>query len=96
MAITSLLLSNGLQDLIPGSEANLNPNDPADPAAQLAWNHAAIQVGFHTGNMSMPTSGQLCSLQLLGQLTLTHVDWLTNNSLAMCRCRCWWLPSTWG
>ena len=45
VAITSLLLSNGLQDLIAGSDVNVNPNDPANPAAQVAWNHAAIQVG---------------------------------------------------
>lgn len=44
MAIISLLLSNGLSDLVPGSEANLEPNDPADPAAQHEYNIAAIQV----------------------------------------------------
>ena len=45
MAITSLLLSNGLMDLIPGSEDNIEPNDPANPAAQREYNTAAIQAG---------------------------------------------------
>ena len=44
MAIISLLLSNGLSDLVPGSEANVEPNDPANPAAQHEYNIAAIQV----------------------------------------------------
>ncbi len=44
VAITSLLLSNGLADLIPGADANIEPNDPADPQAQHEYNIAAIQV----------------------------------------------------
>ena len=47
VAIISLLLSNGLGDLVPGSEANIEPNDPANPAAQHEYNVAAIQVLRH-------------------------------------------------
>ena len=44
MAIISLLLSNGLTGLVPGSTANVEPNDPANPAAQHEYNLAAVQV----------------------------------------------------
>ena len=44
MALVSLLLNDGLVRLLPGSEVNDNPNQPADPALQEAYNHAAIQA----------------------------------------------------
>lgn len=44
MALVSLLLNDGLVKAVPGSEINDNPNQPADPALQMAYNHAAIQV----------------------------------------------------
>lgn len=44
VAIISLLLSNGLGNLIPGSEDNIEPNDPANPRAQHEYNIAAVQV----------------------------------------------------
>ncbi len=44
VALLCLLLSDGLVPLIPGSEENFNPNRPANPGAQEAYNRAAIQV----------------------------------------------------
>ena len=44
VALLCLLLSDGLVPLIPGSEENFNPNRPANPGAQEAYNKAAIQV----------------------------------------------------
>lgn len=44
MAITSLILSNGLIDIIPGAEDNDDPNLPYNPEAQYMYNSAAIQV----------------------------------------------------
>ena len=44
VALLCLLLSDGLVPLIPGSEDNFNPNRPANPGAQEAYNRAAIQV----------------------------------------------------
>lgn len=46
MAVTSLLLGSGLKDLI-SSDVQPDPNNPADPAAQMEYNMAAIQVGTH-------------------------------------------------
>lgn len=46
VAITSLILSNGLVDLIPGAEDNDDPNMPYNPEAQYSYNSAAIQVGL--------------------------------------------------
>jgi hypothetical protein len=49
VAVTSILLGNGLQSII-GS--NSDPNNPADPELQERYNHAAVQVGgcgfFHS------------------------------------------------
>ncbi|KAK9834618.1 hypothetical protein WJX74_005849 [Apatococcus lobatus] len=50
-AITSLILSNGLVDLIPGAEDNEDPNMPYDPGAQYAYNSVAIQVSLLAGLM---------------------------------------------
>ena len=44
VALVSLLLNNGLTKVIPAAEVNTNPNHPADPAVQMEYNHAAIQV----------------------------------------------------
>ena len=46
VALVSLLLSDGLTELLPAAEVNTNPNHPADPATQLLYNHAAIQVCY--------------------------------------------------
>ena len=46
MAITSLLLGNGLAELVHGAEDNVEPNDPANPAAQREYNIAAVQATF--------------------------------------------------
>lgn len=43
VAVTSLLLGTGLKDLI-SSEVQADPNNPVDPAAQMEYNMAAIQV----------------------------------------------------
>lgn len=44
VALVSLLLNNGLTKLMPAAEMNTNPNHPSDPAVQMQYNHAAIQV----------------------------------------------------
>lgn len=43
VAVTSLLLGSGLKDLI-SSDVQAEPNNPKDPAAQMEYNMAAIQV----------------------------------------------------
>jgi len=43
VAVTSLLLGSGLKDLI-SSDVQADPNNPTDPAAQMEYNMAAIQV----------------------------------------------------
>lgn len=45
MAVTSLLLGSGLKDTI-SSDVQADPNNPADPEAQIEYNMAAIQVSF--------------------------------------------------
>lgn len=42
MAVTSIILGNGLSDFMGSNE---DPNNPADPDLQTRYNHAAIQVG---------------------------------------------------
>ncbi len=44
MAITSLLLSNGVGGLVPVADMNIDPNNPVDPAAQHLYNTVCIQV----------------------------------------------------
>jgi hypothetical protein len=60
VAIISLLLSNGLSDLVPGSEANLEPNDPANPAAQHEYNIAAVQVHIYCAYLGFCSSSSIC------------------------------------
>ena len=59
VALVSLLLNEGLTKVIPGAEANSNPNRPADPAVQQQYNHAAIQVCdssfIDSANASLPS-----------------------------------------
>ena len=43
VAVTSLLLGSGLKDTIT-SPVQADPNNPANPAAQMEYNMAAIQV----------------------------------------------------
>lgn len=43
VAVTSLLLGSGLKDTIT-SAVQADPNNPTDPAAQMEYNMAAIQV----------------------------------------------------
>ena len=43
VAVTSLLLGSGLKDTIT-SAVQADPNNPSDPAAQMEYNMAAIQV----------------------------------------------------
>ena len=50
MAITSLLLSNGVGGLVPAADVNIDPNNPVDPAAQHLYNTVCIQVLGSTGN----------------------------------------------
>ena len=44
VALLSLLLRDRLEPLVPGSEANVDPNHPVNEAAQTSFNAAAIQV----------------------------------------------------
>lgn len=46
VAVTSILLGNGLSDFMP-TEAD--PNNPVDPQVQENYNHAAIQIAFIAG-----------------------------------------------
>eukprot|EP01012_Entosiphon_sulcatum_P019548 TRINITY_DN2444_c0_g1_i1.p1 TRINITY_DN2444_c0_g1~~TRINITY_DN2444_c0_g1_i1.p1 ORF type:complete len:820 (+),score=110.82 TRINITY_DN2444_c0_g1_i1:35-2494(+) len=50
VAVTSLLLGTGLQDMFDG-KINDNPNDPKDICLQDNYNRAAIQVAFLAGLM---------------------------------------------
>ena len=47
VALVSLLLSDSLGEMVAGSVENTNPNRPANPEAQQAYNEAAIQVTYH-------------------------------------------------
>ena len=47
VAVTSILLGNGLSDFI-GS--NDDPNNPSDPELQIVYNHAAVQVRMQPRN----------------------------------------------
>lgn len=42
-----MLLGTGLSNIFGGG--NDDPNNPADPALQLEYDHAAIQVAFIAG-----------------------------------------------
>lgn len=64
VAVTSLLLGSGLKDLI-SSEVQADPNAPTDPAAQMEYNMAAIQVALLAG----------CLYTAVGLLRL---GWITN------------------
>lgn len=62
VALVSLLLNDGLVKLLPGSDVNDNPNQPADPAMQEAYNHAAIQAS------ALSVSPGLSVISLCGDL----------------------------
>ncbi|KAL3138605.1 hypothetical protein ABBQ32_006371 [Trebouxia sp. C0010 RCD-2024] len=64
VAVTSLLLGTGLKDLI-SSEVQSDPNNPANPQAQMEYNMAAIQVALLAG----------CMYTAVGLLRL---GWITN------------------
>jgi sulfate transporter 4 len=45
VAVTSVLLGNGLDKIFPDARAvNADPNNPGDPDLQETYNHAAVQV----------------------------------------------------
>ncbi|EFN58438.1 hypothetical protein CHLNCDRAFT_19800, partial [Chlorella variabilis] len=46
VAVTSILLGNGLSDFMPSEE---DPNNPVDAQVQENYNHAAIQIAFIAG-----------------------------------------------
>jgi len=48
VAVTSLLLGSGLQNLFNG-QVNSSPNSPADPCLQDQYNRAAVQIAFMAG-----------------------------------------------
>ncbi|DBA70951.1 TPA: hypothetical protein ACH3X2_011394 [Trebouxia sp. C0005] len=50
VAVTSLLLGSGLKDTIT-SAVQADPNNPTDPAAQMEYNMAAIQVALLAGSL---------------------------------------------
>ncbi|KAL4859014.1 Proton/sulfate cotransporter 2 [Chlorella vulgaris] len=62
VAVTSILLGNGLSDFMP-TEAD--PNNPVDPQVQENYNHAAIQIAFIAG----------CFYTAFG---LFRMGWITN------------------
>ena len=65
VAITSLLLMNGVGGLVPAADVNVDPNNPADPAAQRLYNDVALQVSLLVGAMT-------------GALGLLRLGFLTN------------------
>lgn len=62
VAVTSIILGNGLENFLGSNE---DPNNPADPALQDTYNHAAIQVAFIAG----------CFYTAVG---VFRMGWLTN------------------
>ena len=54
VAVTSLLLGNGLGDTI-DAPIQSNPNNPVNQRAQDEYNHAAIQVAFIAGLLPSPS-----------------------------------------
>ncbi len=49
VAVTSILLANGLEGIFPDNPNSQDPNAPVDPALQDKYNQAAIQVAFIAG-----------------------------------------------
>ena len=55
VAVTSTLLANGLANIpyfanqTENTASPYSPNQPHDPALQMAYNHAAIQIAFVAG-----------------------------------------------
>lgn len=73
VAVTSLLLGNGLQNAISGP-VQANPNAPVNQKAQDEYNHAAIQVcvrAFHVICLDNPMSGDSCSISGIHTSILT-------------------------
>eukprot|EP00891_Asterochloris_glomerata_P000306 jgi/Astpho2/306/fgenesh1_pg.00010_%23_63_t len=83
VALLCLLLSDGLVPLIPGSEENFNPNRPANPGAQQAYNRAAIQVSLLTGILFM--LGAVCRLGSVTKLLTPPIisSFLTAGSIVI-------------
>eukprot|EP00667_Euglena_gracilis_P003201 EG_transcript_3207 len=65
VAVTSMVLGSGLPDTISPYAVQSNPNNPADPKAQMQYNYAAIQVAFLAGIMYTGVG-------------LLNLGWLTN------------------
>ena len=55
VAITSLMLMNGVSNLVPAADVNIDPNNPVNPAAQHDYNTVAIQVRHSRNNKLSPT-----------------------------------------
>ena len=49
VAVTSILLANGLENIFPGNPNAQDPNNPVDPELQAQYNKAAVQVAFVAG-----------------------------------------------
>ena len=90
MAVTSILLGNGLSGFMPSEE---DPNNPVDAQVQENYNHAAIQIAFIAGCFyfafglfRMGERGALESVQGLKFATATtafkcdcwSAGWITN------------------
>ena len=58
VAITSLLLSNGVGGLVPAADVNIDPNNPVDPAAQHLYNTVCIQVRDWMATLSCLPEGR--------------------------------------
>ncbi|KAI7843851.1 hypothetical protein COHA_002402 [Chlorella ohadii] len=65
VAVTSILLANGLQDFMPYLEDPNNPKTPEEKQIQENYNHAAVQIAFVAG----------CFYTAIGVLRL---GWITN------------------
>lgn len=82
VAVTSLLLGTGLKDLI-SSEVQSDPNNPANPEAQMEYNMAAIQVcpyasdpsyhpSYHPHGPSRALSCMPCCLPTMHVISVRH------------------------
>lgn len=49
VAVTSILLANGLENVFPGNPNSQDPNNPVDAALQDQYNRSAVQVAFIAG-----------------------------------------------
>lgn len=75
VAVTSLLLGSGLKDTI-SSDVQADPNNPADPEAQMEYNMAAIQVSTHALPWHAENESRADSTSMQIQSSFDSLFWL--------------------